>query len=272
MKKKLFYLVTLLSIFFVSCKPSVFYQVYETVPKNLKNESSFLVYEDNQCTVTYNLWSNGGNPGFVFHNKTNELIYVLLDESFFVLNGTAYDYFQNRVFSSSSATATQSTKTNSLTQWGGWLTAVSAQQQHSISFNSQNGVTEMESKTISIPPRTSKQISEFKINDVLFRSCDLFLYPTNKQIKSLTYNEENTPVQFYNFITYKVGQTSNRQVVRHDFYISSITNYSEKDFYRLESDEFCGKKSQFKKQFFNHNAPERFYFRYVKNTGDTNKH
>lgn len=271
MKNQTIFAFLALALVLTSCQPTLFYQVYETMPKNLKKESKTLVFENEHCSVSYNLWSNEGNPGFVFYNKTNELIHIHLDESFFVINGSAFDYFQNRIFSSSSATSTQSTKTNSITQWGGWLTALNVQQQSSVAINNQNGITELESRTITIPPKTSKSISEFRINDVLFRSCDLLLFPTSKQIKSLTYNEDNTPIQFYNLISFKVGQATTPQQIRHDFYVSSITNYSDKDFYKFENDEFCGKKSQTKTRYFAHNAPERFYLEYIKNTGDTRK-
>jgi len=271
MKNQIIFLMLTLSVFLSSCKPTLFYQVYETVPKNLKSESKTLVFENEQCSISYNLWSNEGDPGFVFFNKTNELIHVHLDESFFVINGTAYDYFQNRIFSSSSATSTQSTKTNSVTQWGGWLTALNVQQQSSVAFNNQKGITEVESRTITIPPKTSKSISEFKVNNVVFRSCDLLLFPTTKQIKSITYNEGTTPLQFYNLISYKVGQATAPQIVRHDFYVSSVTNYSENEFYRYEVDEFCGKKSQNKKRYFSHNAPDKFYLEYTRNPGESRK-
>ncbi len=271
MKIQSIFLILIISIFLSSCKPTLFYQVYETVPKNLKSESKMLVFENEECSINYNLWSPEGNPGFIFFNKTNELIHVHLDESFFVINGTAYDYFQNRIFSSSSSTSTQSKKTNSLTQLSGWLTSLNIQQQSIVAINNQNGIKELESRTITIPSKTSKSISEFKINNVVFRSCDLLLFPKTKQINSLTYNEGNTPIQFYNLISYKVGQATASQIVRHDFYISSVTNYSENDFYRYEVDEFCGKRSKNKKKYFSHNAPDKFYLEYTRSPGDSRK-
>ncbi|MDD4460047.1 MAG: hypothetical protein PHQ24_09620 [Proteiniphilum sp.] len=41
---------------------------------------------------------HGGNMGFGFFNKTNENIYLNLDECFFVRNDIANDYFLEREF------------------------------------------------------------------------------------------------------------------------------------------------------------------------------
>lgn len=31
-----------------------------------------MVYEDDNCTITYNFWKENGEIGFVFTNKTSE--------------------------------------------------------------------------------------------------------------------------------------------------------------------------------------------------------
>ena len=83
-----------------SCK-STFYQVVTTQSENLKTEQNALFFEDANCNVYYNLWSEGGNAGFLFHNKTDVTVYVNLAECFFVKNGMAYDYLLNRTISNS---------------------------------------------------------------------------------------------------------------------------------------------------------------------------
>lgn len=98
-----------------SCK-STFYQVVTTQSENLKTEQNALFFEDENCKVYYNLWSEGGNAGFFFHNKTDMTIYVNLAESFFVKNGMAYDYSLNRTFSSS--TSQSVTVQSAVNVWG----------------------------------------------------------------------------------------------------------------------------------------------------------
>lgn len=87
-----------------SCVSNSYYQVYKVSPigKTMKSDSS-LVYEDNNCKISYNLWKDGGDMSFYFHNKTEDNIYLDLGESFFVLNGISYDYFKDRTFASTSS-------------------------------------------------------------------------------------------------------------------------------------------------------------------------
>jgi len=66
--------------------------MYKAVPNTeVTKTGNNLVYEDDQCKVSYNLWSNGGDAGFVFQNKTDQNIYLDLGESFFIINGVAHN-------------------------------------------------------------------------------------------------------------------------------------------------------------------------------------
>lgn len=87
-----------------SCVPLKFYQVYKVFPdSDIELKSNFLVYEDGNCKVSYNLWSKNGNIGFNYYNKTDNDIYLNLDKSFFIINGLSYQYYQNRTFTSSTS-------------------------------------------------------------------------------------------------------------------------------------------------------------------------
>ncbi|HCF80725.1 MAG TPA: hypothetical protein DER39_03370, partial [Porphyromonadaceae bacterium] len=98
--KTLNYLIIItLSVLTLSSCRTTFYQVYRAVPsdRSMADKDS-LVYKDENCEVTYNLWSHGGNMGFGFFNKTKENIYLNLDECFFVRNDVANDYYLDREF------------------------------------------------------------------------------------------------------------------------------------------------------------------------------
>lgn len=104
-----------------SCATTSFYQVYDVKPANESvTKSEMLFFEDENCKITYNLWSNGGNIGFNFYNKSDSKIYVKLTESNFILNGFAYDYFKNRTFttSESKSASTSNTSTGSVAVTG----------------------------------------------------------------------------------------------------------------------------------------------------------
>ena len=50
-------LVAVLGLSMASCK-SYYYQVYDVSSNNTKMQDNSLVYENEDCKVLYNLWSN----------------------------------------------------------------------------------------------------------------------------------------------------------------------------------------------------------------------
>ena len=61
-------LVAVLGLSMVSCK-STFYQVYDVdYDSNMKMQDNSLVYENEDCKVLYNLWSEGGFVKFAIIN------------------------------------------------------------------------------------------------------------------------------------------------------------------------------------------------------------
>ncbi len=90
-------IIQLMTLFLVSCTVTKsYYQVFRTVPENGTLNRSQIIFEDNNCIVAYNLWgADGGDVGFGIYNKTEEDLVLDLTKTFFVLNGVAYDYFQN---------------------------------------------------------------------------------------------------------------------------------------------------------------------------------
>src|SRR5574344_2203434 len=76
-----------------SCSKNVYYQLCKTTSENVTSQKEGMVYEDANCKIVYNLWRDGGDAGFLFQNKTKEIVYLELDKSFFIKNGVAYDYF-----------------------------------------------------------------------------------------------------------------------------------------------------------------------------------
>lgn len=68
-------------------------------------------------------------------------------------------------------------------------------------------------------------------------SADLFLsdkiergtirHPS-RHISSVTFNNDNTPVSFSNFITYRIGDNGEVKHIENKFYVSQITNISDK--------------------------------------------
>lgn len=251
-----------------SCS-TTFYQLYNVKPINESlNKSELLFFEDENCKITYDLWSNGGNIGFNFYNKTESKIYVQLNESNFILNGLAYDYFQNRTFtrSGSKASSTFNSSPSSVNATGRNVYTTKKTNQvkglSSTSLSSSLGyaVSKREDSILCIPSKTTKRVSEYSINDLLIRNCGLFKYPTKKQINTISYTEDQSPIVFSNRITYQIN--SNINEVRNEFYVAEITNYPRSEFIETKYEEFCGQKSSYPKKYFKHYDTDKFYLKY----------
>jgi hypothetical protein len=278
--KKSFIFAVTIALLMTSCVTTSFYQVYKAKPSDkLITKDNYLVYEDDNCKVSYNLWGEGGNIGFRFYNKTESNIYLNLEESFFVLNGISYDYFRNRVFTSSTTsgatTARAATASKSVTGFNylDLLQTNRIQATSSLGLMTSSGysISYNEEKVICIPSNTSKIITEYYINEFLFRDCDLFKYPSKKQINSKSFSKEESPIVFSNRIAYSIAQSVNLVKFENEFYVSEISNYPESVIFESKHDEYCGQKSETKKMYFKDVSPDKFYIKYTKGT-DTWKH
>lgn len=251
-----------------SCS-STFYQLYEVEPQqNISKEEEGLVYEDEHCIITYNLWAEEGDSGFTIYNKTQEKLTLHLDESFFILNDRAYDYYKNRITSSSRMTTATSSYSNSMALLlGGYGTKTSE-----LAIAGDRSVAAVEKPKISIPPQSSKRIAEYIINPTLFRSCNLFRYPSRKQVNSETFNETNSPIVFKNLIKYQVNGNDELKTIEHTFYVSAISNYPESEFKESKYEEFCGSREPFARSYFVKYSSNRFYIKYEKPKSRTTAH
>jgi len=278
MKKSLIYLTTLLVI--SSCQPSTFYQLYNVEPsqKTIKKSESSFEYENKYCKISYNFWSVSGNVGFVFHNKTSKSITLNLDECFFVQNGFAEDYYQNRTFTNTKGS--QISQSNSLGaskqitgfNLAGYLqtNGASASNTATGTLKSENSISYEERPKITIPPSSSKYIRGFEINNNPVRDCDLIRYPKSKRNSSLNFSEKNSPLNFRNIICYTVE--GKKVTTKNQFYVSNITNYPSSSFYYYDNGEFCGEKSYTQEKFFKFYDLNKFYVKYSKIDGGYVKH
>jgi hypothetical protein len=271
MKTTHLFLTMIFAIFFSSCLTRSYYQVYKTTPnEKLKMNENAIVYEDENCKISYNLWDEGGNIGFTFYNKTNENIYLNLDESFFVLNGVSNDYYKNRIMTSSTNSAVTSTKSSTISKSETGINYSNLIQTNQIgaingvamTVSSEFSVSYNEKKIICIPFHTSKTITEFKISQSLFRDCDLYKYPTKSLIKTRYFTKTESPFVFSNRISYAVG--SNKSVdIENEFYVSEITNYPENEITETRYNEYCNETSDLTStKSFKISSPDKFFIKY----------
>lgn len=279
---------------FSSCSVTSYYQVFKAQPKDeMRNNGNTLIYSDENCTIFYNFWSNGGNIEFAIQNNSEKNIYLNKKECFFICNGYAYDYFKNRTYTVSkglqAGASTSKTvsgavgvsvsgvnvygydQTNSVAGAKSYAIATNVENSHS------NSISWEEAEIICIPPKSMKTISEFeKITNTLIRNCDLFRFPTSKQTNSSLFSETESPLIFCNKLAYFLEDSKDLIRINNEFYVSEIKNLNEKNMVerKLEYDEYCGEKSanKYSKSYWIDASPDKFYLKYTKSTTNTFKH
>lgn len=211
-------------VFLCSCAENRFFQVYKTSPQNSSTVNNEIVFENQDCRATYDLWSEYGDSGFYFFNKTSNDMTIDLSKSFFVLNGIAHSYYQGRILAD----------------------AIS--------------VSYVEQPELTIPPLTKVKISEYKISNTRFTKCDFIEHPTKKEVQSLKFDMTNSPLVFYNTISYKTSDSPLR--MENKFYVSEITNLPASEMFQSVWKDECGKKWNAPTKVHKLYAPDKFYIEY----------
>lgn len=288
--KKIF-ILSIITLTLFSCQ-STFYQIMSTTSNNVHDDGDKMIYENEDCRITYNLWAEYGNSGFVFYNKTDQNIYIDLCETFYILNGQAHNYFKNRTFktgstkslssaiSSSNAIGLSSALGGSLTDGSSKietldLISMTTQTQFEKGVKNEilSSVEIKEEAIICIPPYCYKVINEYPVINELFRQCGYLLFPTDKKVTTLEFTIATSPIRFTNRITYYIGNESSiNNVIENDFYVSAITNYTKNKAINKQTikTDCMGKKLDIPKiiHVFTDSGANKFYIKYV---GDSQK-
>ena len=282
MSAKKIIFAAIIAAILASCTTTNYYQICKVVPvKPFEIASDSLVYEDENCKVYYNFWGNGGNMVFEVYNKTDKNIYLNMAESFFILNGTAYDYYKNRVFeksSSSSFTSSYSGSTgynkvgfNQINSFIASIVAISSTTTKAATTSSGSSVSYNENMIVCIPSKSAKSIFEYNITDNIYRDCNLLKFPNKKQIKPKLFSVTESPFVFSNRIAYSIESSETLIKFENEFYVNEISNYPQKEVTEEKYEEFCGEKGTQKMTYFKNASADKFYIEYTKK-GSTFKH
>ena len=211
----------------MSCT-TMYYQVAQTKPLDQSvikssNDNGGYFYEDKNCLIEYDFWAEKGDAGFTVLNKTDQILYILKDKTFFIKNGVSHTYYEGHIWIEASSTNT--------------MKAVQTQTQTQT----------VEQTVIAIAPHASVHVGVFIIDPNVIVDCDLPRKPLKNQPVTLAFTEENTPVTFGNIITYRVGDNGQEKMVEHLFYTSRVTNYQKADLFITEMHENCANVSDIKK-------------------------
>lgn len=251
MKKQLLSLALFAIIILQACAPKTYYQVFSTATENGSVKNGLVVFDNAQCSISYNLWGKGGNAGFDIYNKTDNDLVLNLDKSFFVINGSAYSYFQDRVFTSTETTGTMSAY--SLRYYNTPLVT------QGTTSSSGSSVAINERPQLTVPPKTKITIKEFKVCTERYINCDLPKYP-EKTPKTLSFTAANSPFVFYNIVSYTIGGTT--QAVETKFYVNEVSNQPGSALFKTVTTTPCGNKLDEPTEVFKDPAANKFYVKY----------
>ena len=246
---------------FLSCKTREYYQVYEVQSQNVSNEGGVLVDENEDCRITYNMWSDGGNLCFLFQNKTEKDMYVVMPKSFFIVNGLANNYYPQTFHSVTLASPVIDgiDVEDYIANQNLWYSDLS---RYAKTYIGNVDGREL----VCIPPGSSKFILGFNISNCIYKDCDNRNenYPKDKS-RIVTFTQAESPVTFRNRIAYTFNEDgSDSHYIEHAFWLSSLRNYSEKAAISKIGTTDCESRLSTQVRVFNVSAPNKFYNRYVK--------
>lgn len=261
---------------FASCsKEHYFYQLYEVESPDVQTLPGVMAYDNDDCLITYNLWSNSGNMNFVFYNKTDSELYLVMPKSFFILNNLASDYYNGNINTITVAQQNSAVNATGLSvglsgyaynhgsQWFPTaiqrLSAIAEISSNSVSYS----LSVPDQEIICVPPRSAKYIKGFAISDYVHKVCGNDAYFINYPKKSsfvATYTNDETPLMIRNRLAYAFSSDGEGlKLIENTFFVKSVYNYNEKVFISKKKKDCEGNNVR----YFNYYAPQRFYNRYL---------
>ncbi len=269
-------LIAIVSFCITSCN-NCYYQVYDIGINGMKTQDNSLVYENEDCKVLYNLWSNNGELKFAILNKTDKDIFVNMGQSFYVVNGQAVDYYQGRKFTSQSVNHADymiSSTIGNVGASGFWGNDVYVENgmvtmntmTGKLSKINSNSITTREKEIVCIPSKCFKVFNYYKVNPAFVSTCERDKDFPKKSFEVGNYTQATTPLSFKNRIAY--GFNKNEVADKHidnDFWISSVTNYSKNEATEKykEKTKCYGQNKTSKARLFKIGGPGKFYKVYV---------
>lgn len=202
---------------------------------NLKMENNSLLFENADCKVSYNFWSEGGWVTFAFENKTNEDIFINMNESFLIVNGYVHNYFEEKTYTYRSTTSQARGETGYL------YIDVSGKANHwpngTLDGSNNTSITDMnpnewynyvsrkEQEIVCIPAKSYKVFSKFCLSPLVsFLYSDNVNFP-NSHISINTFEKADSPVTLKNCLTYKSKNSTTPKHIQNEFWLGEIENY-----------------------------------------------
>ena len=265
--------LALVSFFCVSCSQT-YYQVYTMKSDNLKMENNSLLFENADCKVSYNFWSEGGWVAFAFENKTNEDIFINMNESFLIVNGYAHNYFEDKTYASGQVSTTTKGHGERLDVsifgttgvWSDKLYTVSADAIANISSKSTsiNYVTKKEEEVVCVPAKAYKIFMKFCLSPQLFQVCEVKSDYPSKRVSIRKFEKNNSPILMKNRLTYGFKIDKMDKHIDNFFWLSEIENLPRKEALERTIEKDCKTGVAKKIKLFKIGGPAQFYNIYIR--------
>lgn len=252
-----------------SCSVSNYYQICEISSDLDKTSDGAYEYKVGDCKINYDFWSDNGQITFSVTNNSNEMMYIDLTKSFLIKNGIAFDYFLNRSNTSSAAMSYSNTTASSASVYGylyspfdkypAKISSTYGEKQASLKSSS---ITIEESPIVIIPPHATKILSEYSLMVNRFVDCDLYESPSKNESTSMDFYSDNSPLNFTNYISFRIGENGMEQTIENKFYISKVTNFHQDAVLELVNTKCANDVYSDWKYIFIKSSPTEFYIKY----------
>ena len=255
----------------ISCNQTYF-QVYDVKYESMTLDEEALRFENKDVEILYNLWGDGGKLGFVVKNKTDRDIFINMQQTFFIRNGKAHDYFHGveKTTTKSAESSHGFSLSNYLTRTAigiAYLMPGKESLLGKVVKGESKSVTIKEKETVCIPAHAFKTFYEYDVNPELNVSCSKKTDFPKRSAEVATYDEATTPLSFSNRIAYGFSpKGEGLEFVENKFHISRITNFSKKA--AVENTTVglgCCGKTKTEVEAFKVGGPDKFYKVYTKN-------
>lgn len=262
-----FVFIVLTSIVNISCSKE-FYQVYTLESKDLTIQDNSLMFENSDCKVSYNFWSEGGVVSFAFMNKTDKDIFINMKESFLIINGNAHDYFEGKTYSIGSTLTTTTGYGEKLSvslsgNAGIWANKAytTVEESKTVSLKSvlMNTISKQEQEIVCIPAKSYKVFSKFCISPDIYQKCEKKIdYPSIRSLLS-RFDSTNSPLKMNNRLTYGFKNDNMDKHIDNVIWIGEIENFSKKGAIEKKNEKGCYAEYPITVKLFKIGSPTQFY-------------
>jgi hypothetical protein len=258
---KKYYYILFLIIALSACTSQNYYQLIETESNASESNSSSIIFENEELEISFDFWGDKGNGSFIVFNKTDKDIFIDLKRSHLIINDLAITYFQNRNFSNKKVSFFSPASDDFIKeQQSIKLPGVSPKP---ASVQANETVVFYEERVLCIPPHSKQMIFGFNLMENIYRDCNLYRFPNNKQILSSEFTSENSPYIYRNRISYSYDEKfTTIKTFETNFFVKKITNYPENEFIKYESVKFCSDSSSYSTEVYPMYKPNSFYIKY----------